>query len=221
MVFFKAQTISHMRYLIILLFLYSYTLSAQTSQGSFLVGGNVLLDYSETSTDNNGNQRELSIGLTPKVGFFVTNKLCLGTAINLSFSKIKYTDVIGGDYDLDGKSSGVGPFIRYYFPINKLFIITEASYTFNKIKSEVRFFDEASGTNFYIYKDELTKEFTLSSGLGIFLSQNTSLEFLLSYRNTDYHSEYENGYILSDSKRNSLYLSIGFQIYIPRKTNQQ
>jgi hypothetical protein len=204
-----------MRYLIVLLFLLSHTLSAQTLKGSFLVGGNATADFTETNQEG-ASLKTFSLSVSPKAGYFVIDNFCIGTSLPLSVGKNKV--VIEGSnpdrYEADFSSWGLGPLVRYYFPINKFQIITEASYTWNKGKSEQNYYDVYTGQFSLEEIKTSINTFHAATGAGLLLSENVMLEFLLNYQNIDSESEYPYG--INEIKRNRLFFSIGFQIYLPK-----
>jgi hypothetical protein len=204
-----------MRFLTILLFLLSYSLYAQTSKGSFLVGGNATADFTETNQEE-GSLKTVNFSASPKAGFFVIDNFCIGTSLPLSIGKNKV--VIEGSnpdsYEADFSSWGLGPLMRYYFPFNKIQIITEASYTWNKGKSEQSYYDVYTGQFVLEQFKTSIKTFHAATGAGMLLSENVTLEFLLNYQNIDSESEYSYG--ITEIKRNRLFFSIGFQIYLPK-----
>lgn len=208
-----------MRYLIVLPFLFSYTLSAQTSKGSFLVGGNVTADYSDTESQGAGTKSS-SFDIDPKAGFFVIDNLSLGALIPFSFgkSRYRYSGVAFPDTESSTTSVGFGPFIRYYFPINKLKLITELGYSWNESKTNTTSFDLQTGQQFDVELNTNQKRFQIASGIALFLSESAAIEFLINYQNTDSETESEELFYTNEFKRNQFFLSIGFQIYIPKKS---
>lgn len=204
-----------MRYIIVLLFIFSYELSAQTSTGSFLTGGGLTADFTETD-QTAGNLKTISFSVSPKAGFFIVDNFCVGTSLPFSIGKHKVNveAVDPYSYETNFSSWGLGPFARYYFPVSKFQIITEASYTWNKGKSEQMYFDVYTGQSSLEELKNSTKTFHAAAGAGLFLSENVALEFLLNYQNTD--SESENPFSSTELKRNRFFFSVGFQIYLTK-----
>lgn len=205
-----------MRHIIILLFLFSYSLSAQTSKGSFLVGGNATADFSESNYEV-ANIKSISFNLNLKAAFFMIDNLCIGASIPFSIGNTKYSYYDSPfEYDTDASSMGFGPFVRYYFLVNKLQIITEAGYSWNKVNSQMAFFDPVTGEASYTDLETDSKVFQAASGVGLLLSKSVALEFLLNFQNLDSETDNANPFGSNDFKRNRLFISVGFQFYIPK-----
>jgi outer membrane protein len=80
------------------------------------VGGGISANMHTTKYDVGSSNSETikyhSIGLSPTIGKFLTDKLAIGIEIDLGFDREKTVDVI----EIIDKSFGIGidPFIRYY-----------------------------------------------------------------------------------------------------------
>ena len=88
----------------------------------------------------------------------------------------------------------MGLFTRYYFLNNqeKFNFIGEASYGFDKVTDE----------------DTYLKKTSISIGPVLFLNNNTSLDFLLNYSNSN------KNYIRNKITDNAISINIGLQIYL-------
>jgi hypothetical protein len=200
-----------------LLFLFVIqNLSAQTGQGDFLVGSNVSVHYSTT----NYAPRQISTTtfswlINPKVGFFMIDNLCLGASIPISLETATYStsnDVY--DYSrIEAYSNGIGPFLRYYFPIKKIQIITEISYSWNNVKTESTSYDQLP---WIVETKTKSKLFTAASGVGILLSDHIALELLLNYQDTVYDTRDPSGWGNEFDQKHFL-LSAGIQFYLHKK----
>jgi hypothetical protein len=102
--------------------------TAQFKKGNLLVEtslGNINLGNYNSSTETSGvtrkyDSKSFSIGLYPRVGFFVTDNVVVGTELSLSFyssssndfnnNGVKTSDSKGSSFDI-----GLSPFLRYYF----------------------------------------------------------------------------------------------------------
>lgn len=76
-------------------------MQAQTDQGSVMIGGNVGFANSKY-----GDASQTVVAINPFIGYFVIDKLALGSSISLN--------LFTGD-GLEGTSFGAGPRVRYYF----------------------------------------------------------------------------------------------------------
>ena len=97
----------------LLLSLIAFTTSAQTSKGSWTVGGGASLrfDNSNVTGDLSGSDQSMSsFSISPSAGYFVTDGLAIGTSVTYStFSR----DSDDGVFESSGNSVSFGPFIQY------------------------------------------------------------------------------------------------------------
>ena len=105
--------------------------NAQFAKGNMLVEGsigNIDVSKTKTETERSGNvdfkneTKDFSIAIMPRIGFFLSNNLVVGTTLGISFnsSKTDYFDVTDGHKYADTKYSSTTldllQFVRYYFP---------------------------------------------------------------------------------------------------------
>ena len=204
-----------MKYLIIFLFLFliSYNLSAQTLKGSFLVGGNVTANYSDTESQG-AETKSSSLDIDPKAGFFIMDNLSLGALIPFTFGKSRYSysGMAFPDAESSTTSIGFGPFIRYYFPINNLKIITELGYSWNESKTNTIGYDQQSGQQFDFELNTNQNKFQVASGIALFLSESAAIEFLINYQNTDSETESKEYFFVNEFKQNQFFFKLCFSI---------
>jgi hypothetical protein len=184
----------------------SIHLSAQTTKGSFMIGGDGSLSFDHNYVDDqDNNSKSATFSLNPAVGYFFIKNLSVGLSLPFSLSRAKW---LVNDIEFRGKgySIGVTPMVRYYIPIKKFFVVTQGTvgWTYSKDKYEAT--DVISGI---MSKSENTtkwKGFGLAAGPAFFLNPYTSIEVLANYR------------FLNDPNynRSSWYFSLGFQIYLPK-----
>ncbi len=191
----------------------SFTLSAQTNKGSFLIGG----DASYTSSKNTvmGNEtKQTQISINPTVGYFIIDNLVLGASLPLSFSQSR-----SSGFQSDSKSSSItlGPLARYYVPIGKYSIFTEVKYTLGLIKVEGPTFDPISGS--VIFLTNKGKDKILSFGLGTTYFINESIGIEVGAYYIKQNVEYENSemFIIPDFESEDFTLRVGFQFYLARQ----
>tara|TARA_B100001564_G_scaffold258379_1_gene220163 strand:+ start:4674 stop:5270 length:597 start_codon:yes stop_codon:yes gene_type:complete len=101
-----------MKNLFILLFTIFITFSnAKAQQGSFLIG----------ASSDIGDRPVLFWGLTPTLGYFISDNICLGAGLKFnSYSQEDLMDWNNGEYNEKGDSIIINPFVRYY--TNNLFV---------------------------------------------------------------------------------------------------
>ena len=108
------------------------TMSLGGSEGSELFG----LGFSSTKyrygTDApETHYKSVTYNILPKGGYFIMDNLAAGLEIVLSGYREKDTD----DGDLSTTTSlGVGPFVRYYYPLEKIYPFAEAEVLFGSHK---------------------------------------------------------------------------------------
>ncbi|MEP7163582.1 MAG: outer membrane beta-barrel protein [Ferruginibacter sp.] len=179
--------------------------NAQFSKGNMFVEGalgNLSVSNNKAETERNGIRRDytksngFSIGIMPRVGFFVADNLAVGTTLGINFysNKYKYLDPLTSFKDAESKSSSVildfMPFARYYFGKSNSTrfygqigggISTDLSR-----KSEYKEFN-SSGVVDYTSKTNYPKKYFAFSGealvgLNHFVSQNVAINAALGYR---------------------------------------
>lgn len=180
----------------------TFSLSAQTDAGTFLLSGSTGLDFasqSVTSTDPSDawDDDNTSTGTNMEIkllgGFFMADGLLGGIAVNYKSESQKSENVqdfySGGDVEQMQKSTTIttiiSPTIRYYIAESGAWV--QASYGFgsmtDKSESEV---DYPSGYNNYDNSDSDKESnpmtiFSLAAGYAIYLSDYISLNPTIGY----------------------------------------
>lgn len=90
------------------------------AKGDVLVEGNLAFGSSKSTDSFNGTDLEetktSSFTFTPKVGYFVTDKLAVGAELGVGSGKQEVTDFVANtNTENKGNSFGAGVFARYYF----------------------------------------------------------------------------------------------------------
>ncbi len=130
---------------------------AQTEKGNMLLGGTAGFNVQFEKPDN-----IVKIDISPELGFFVTNNLAFGGAINLGTTK-------SGDFSIT--TYGISPFGRYYFGTGMTRIFLHGQFGF-------------AGATFDFGGD---KESTTGSallvgpGVSFFLNKHVAIEGVLGY----------------------------------------
>lgn len=111
---------------------------------------------------------------TPKAGYFVIDHLALGLDVNIGMSSMKES------YDsYDHKSTGsllsAGPFVRYYFPVEKVLPYIEAGASLGAAKST---YESDNGDD--EYKNSVNS-FMGGAGIAALLGDKVSLDFMVGY----------------------------------------
>lgn len=186
------------------LLLYFGHCNGQTSKGSFLIGGSVSIQ--NTDTDVSGiDQESFSLSINPNVSYFLVNNLAIGILFPYSFTNDKTSDN-------KTTSLRVGPQVRYYFIFSQLGIFVRAGYNFGKINYDGQIFDIISGE---LITEEIEGDQTslnLGVGASYFINNNIGLEAIVSYDRfeTDYDA------FFNDFTSKTLQLLIGLQFYLSK-----
>ena len=127
-------------------------------RGDMIIGGSASLGF-ENSRYKSGSlttkNNFFNFGVSPRVLFFIVDKLALGAHVNFGF---------GLRNDIFNYYTGVGPELRYYTS-SGLFVKADVSYLYSKYET---------------FTSNLLN-FTPGIGFAIFLNKNVALEPCLNY----------------------------------------
>jgi hypothetical protein len=203
----------------------SSTSLAQTTKGSFLLGGS--LEFSKSSDEitfsfiNYGDDsfefKSTSITMRPNISYFVIDGLALGLITPFSYSSAKMEEE-----KISGITYAIGPMVRYYFLLGSDWaIFPEVSYSYG--------WNKKNGRDHNLYSNEVilfpgvregnTKDFQSGVGLVYFLHPNIGLEgkfYYQSTRTTYYFGDPDN-VNTTNFNQSSLNFSVGLQVYWMRK----
>jgi hypothetical protein len=188
---------------IALILVSSGILTAQTTKGKFLIGefsnitltgtGNPMnmnlgwstfkLKSDSGNEDNSDPNKEFSLNLTPRIGYFVINNLAFGLDFTIAYTHSKRN---GGRYISNITNFGTGPFLRYYIPSQKLLPFAEASYSIGSSKTAWEYDD---------FDDERTtkvQQYGFGIGLGVPLGEKVSFDSFIGYQSYIYKEKEDN-----------------------------
>lgn len=168
--------------------LISTAISAQVSQGNWLVGGNASFSYTESKSGSTNPYKAIIIDLAPNVGYFVIDQLALGAKVNYRRNQSESNDIKN-----TFESMNISPFARYY--------ILESDKMLNPFLE--------SSYRFGVFESDNTQEFSIGGGLAIFVNQNVAYEITLNYVDTRLKN-FENNTI----QFQGLMLGLGIQIHL-------
>lgn len=193
------------------LLLTSALATAQTSKGSWLIGGSGSLGYQFSEFYPN----TFTATINPRIGYFVGNNIVLGLSLPEGFSRR------GNGEDVfpvsSGRASqlvwvtkhtitglGAGPFFRKYFGTASLrpLIEAQATYQHTIIRTTSQEGNRFRNTSY---------NYALEGGAGVsyFVTDHVGLEAILS-------GQYANGEVRSANPV-QIRLNIGIQFYLPRR----
>jgi hypothetical protein len=141
------------------------SVSAQTEEGSWMVGGNFNLN---TSSNNS------AFGFSPSAGYFFANNFAAGAMFNFDYEKMS---------DIKNTGFGVGPFARYYFGSNDARPFLHGQWSYLSSKNETPLASSTrNGGNFLI-----------GGGVAGFINRNVAIEGLAGYSHTKYRHASDGG----------------------------
>jgi outer membrane protein len=174
---------------------FSLTTNAQITKGNWLAGGNGNFVFSKAKSENsNGNvstSKAFGFNLQPKIGYFPLDKFAVGLSLRLNHYN-------PSESNLSNWSSGIGPFLRYYFlPTDELVnVFSEVGYVFAT---------DLKGSSFN------SNSIGLKAGTVIFFTASVGLEVTLNYDYTKRNAD------SSKDLGNRFSLGIGFQVHLKKK----
>ena len=170
--------------------------NAQTQKGSFLVGGTASIQSTKGASPGNSS----TISVAPQVGYFLVDNLAVGITPSITYSWRRNDNTT---------NTGIGPFVRYYFPFGKFAIFPELKASFGTYKAKGSYEDPYTGAT--IHETNKSKSHQYSGGVGFvwFAAENVGLEAILSYNKS------ENAGI----KNELVAMRFGIQFYISRNSN--
>lgn len=122
---------------------------------------------------------------TPKAGYFIIDNLALGLDVNIGLSSLKET-YDDEDYKSNGTMLSAGPFVRYYFPLEKSLPYIEAGGTLGSMKSKYEYDSESEE-----YKSSLNS-FMGGVGIAAPLGDKVAFDFMLGYLSTTTKAKEDN-----------------------------
>jgi hypothetical protein len=148
---------------LIAILLLGFYANAQITKGNWMMGGSAAFSYTKTSSPGYTDGGGTNFYVDPNVGYFFIDKLAIGAAVPLSFSK-------------GFNSYGFSPFVRYYFlekekPLN---IFSEASYGLSKNSNDFQ-----------------SDNFIIKAGTVFFLNSSVGLEVALNYSKQFTNGDFE------------------------------
>ncbi|MCF6223440.1 MAG: hypothetical protein L3J34_06895 [Flavobacteriaceae bacterium] len=177
--------------LVVTILLFSINVKAQITKGNWMLGGNGSFSYTDRKSDISNPDPSWNIVVNPNIGYFVIDKLAVGSYTSTSFGKYS-----------NGFILSLGPFLRYYFlkPDKKINFFTEVSFEYS-----INFIKNNENPSNYGYN--------IKPGLIYFLNSSVALEASLRYH---YNRAPDVNMI-----NNGLIFGIGLQIHFERKKSSK
>lgn len=178
---------------------------AQTTKGSFLVGGSGYLQrnkYHVASSTTIVASPTTTFSITPTVGYFPVNNFMIGLQGNYLHSWQSQNDVKGRS-----NSFTIGPVLRYYFPFAGRFAaFPEAAAQYNQLNTKANgVFPD--GTVIDEKSKSVTAVYRAGAGVTWFVRPNIGIEMVLGYQQTNQKSRSDYTSILYSRLAVQFYLS--------------
>lgn len=172
---------------------------AQPRKGDWMVGANI----ANSNAGLRAGSAHLNINLNPSGGYFLSNRVVVGTSVGLNYSK--YAN------NFSSYGGSIKPFARYYFS-KKEGMQPKKLYLFGEASAGIGVGSSRFNNNNGVTERHTNTSFLSSAGLGLsyFIIPNVSVEGTF---NMNYNSSLNNQPITSDNIYPTL--GIGFQIYLP------
>jgi hypothetical protein len=165
---------------------------AQVEKGYWLAGGTLSINAGESPYE-----KIRLLSATPKIGYFLIDKLAAGLNIRFEVSSVKTKGTPGPPRVTTRISTG--PLVRYYFlkndlPVN---VFTEGSLLFGKVM-------------YSLGDDHGSFQYILNAGTNFFFTKSTALEITIGYQSTHYNED-------TKFKYSSILVGIGFEAHLTKE----
>jgi hypothetical protein len=173
--------------LIVLFFLGVTTANAQLERGKYLFG-------LSGSYVNNFNGSGTSFQISPKAGYFLTNRFALGASASYSHSQIPSLGYTADAY-------GIGPLVRYYFfPSVKYNLFVQPSFLYSNLKTVT------SAPGFANAKlSSLANRYSIALAPVYFINEYIAIELIAEYQRAT-----QNGPTVDDQ----FSIKLGIQVHL-------
>lgn len=200
-------------------------LKAQTGKGKFLIGdlyrfgitgygyisqmniGFGTNTYKSDNSEDPSSEKFLTLNFIPKAGYFFADNLAVGLDMNLMYLRNK-----DEHYTYSVNMLGAGPFIRYYYPMDRVMPFLEVNSSFGRGRN--RSYSDATDNEyesvFYL------NSFGCGTGIAILLSQKVSFDVIAGY-NRVVMKDLEDNDLNYRHITESLGLKLGFTVILGSK----
>jgi hypothetical protein len=137
--------------------------------------------------------------ILPKGGYFVMENLVAGLQVLLTGYSEKEADT---DYKYSESTLGVGPWVRYYYPLEKFYPFAEGGVLLG------------SYNNSYNEYKEFMFMFGLSAGAAFPIGNNVTFDAMIGYSRTSYQPKGDVEYESHNSVCSGVGFSLGISVYI-------
>ena len=181
------------------------TIALGGSEGSELFGfGFITEKYKYGSGPAEAEYKQFVYNILPKAGYFIIDNLVAGLEVVVTGNK--WTDI--DDDDAYKESTlGIGPFVRYYYPLEKIYPFAEVEAIFGSCRES--------------WIDEVDKDpmfmFGINLGASLPLGDRVTFDGSLGYSRTTYSWEDEEASVDNKDIFGGIGFRFGFSVYLPVK----
>lgn len=178
------------------------TLAMGGSEGSELFGiGFATTKYKYGSDDPESRYKSFTYNILPKGGYFIIDNLAAG--LEIALSGYRETDVEDDDvYKMS--TLGIGPFVRYYYPLESIYPFAEAEVLFGSHKDT--WGDEVEKYPMFI--------FGLSLGAAVPIGEMVTFDGSIGYSHATWSWEDVEDGGTTKEICSGIAIRIGFSIYL-------
>jgi len=181
------------------------TISLGGSEGSELLGlGFITEKYKYGSAPAEAEFKQFVYNILPKAGYFIIDNLAAGLEVVVTGNK--WTDIDNDDI-YKGSTLGIGPFVRYYYPLDRICPFAEVEAIFGSRKERWNENEEI---------DPVFK-FGISLGASLPLGDKVTFDGSLGYSRTAFTWEDEEGSVDNKHIFGGIGFRFGFSVYLPVK----
>lgn len=214
---------------------------AQNKKGNHLVGvsigsGNFSSSkydyvYSSTTTTYDGDSKSFNIGISPDIGWYLTDRFVLGTSLNLYYYTNKYNSgnsstTVTSKSSSNGLSFSIGPTARMY--LGKM---NSKGMPYVSLMTGLSFYpsdngeaSNSSNTYHYTYKTKNYFSWNIGPRVGYehFFNERIGLHYYIGYNYNKYKYKYDYDYTVGgtdysytyNSHSSNVAFGVGLQIHM-------
>lgn len=197
----------------------AFGVNAQTEKGKMLAGGNLGFSTSSgnekytydnpDSLNVNGSIKQngvTTIGINPSIGYFFIDNLAGGLKLNVNLTNSKSR--VEGDKSASSVTElNVGPFVRYYYTMDKIAPFGEMFVGFGNRTDKDTAYDGTKTTS-----KVSGVSFAPGVGLAYFVNENIGIEGLINYTFQSSKVDITNG--VRKTTTGKFGINIGLQVYL-------
>jgi len=190
---------------------------AQLDKGRYFIAGSNRLEFNKGTqkdkydgeVDEDSKQSYFNFDFQPRIGYFFIDNLVGGVFMDVDIYSSKFKDDNG--YKVKGTTFILGPFARYYFPINDNLV----PYAEAQIGGGVDNYKDTynSGSEWETY-NETVFAYRIGGGATYFFNDMIGADMFLGFSHESYKHKYDESESRSDHTESVIYNEFMFQLGI-------